>query len=160
MNKFIVVCRFLLPLFPETRCFGLKRMLLRLAGVYVGDNVRICSSVRILGSKRLHIGCNTWIGPETMLAVFDDIIIGDNVNIAPRCYIGTGTHFIEPDGISIAGKGKTSPIIVKDGSWLCVGVILLPGTIIKEKAVVAAGSTVKGEVQEYEIVGSGLANHV
>jgi acetyltransferase-like isoleucine patch superfamily enzyme len=160
MNRFIVICRLLFHLLPETRCFGIKRSLLRLAGAHIGINVRICSSTRIFGSGNLTIGNNTWIGHETMLAVFDDITIGDNVNIAPRCYIGTGSHFIDPNGDSIAGQGKQLPIMINDGAWLCVGSIVLPGTVIKKKAIIAAGSVVSGVVKEYELVGSGLAYHI
>ena len=36
-------------LLPETSCFALKRALLRLAGAKIGRNVRICSSVHVLG---------------------------------------------------------------------------------------------------------------
>ena len=43
-------------LLPETRCFGLKAFLLRRCGARIGRNVRINSSVRILGTGRLEIG--------------------------------------------------------------------------------------------------------
>ena len=49
----------LFPLLPETSCFALKRGLLRLAGAKIGKNVRICSSVHIMGCGELVIGKNS-----------------------------------------------------------------------------------------------------
>lgn len=94
---------------------------MRLAGAKIGKNVRICSNVSIIGNGSLVIGDNTWIGHETMIICSADIIIGSNVNIAPRCCVGTGTHEINYDTTipNIAGKGLSFPIIIGDGCWMC-----------------------------------------
>ena len=161
MNSTILFfSRKIFSLIPETRGFGFKRWLLRLAGAEVGNNVRLSSTVRIIGTSKLKIGDNTWIGHETMIICSDSVIIGANVNIAPRCYIGTGTHIIDTTGYSIAGKGVTAPIVIEDGAWLCVGAIIIPGSVIGKQSIVAAGSVVKGGVKPRELVGGGLAKHI
>lgn len=53
---------------PETKFFGLKRKCWRLAGAEIGDNVRICSSAKILGAGELVIGSNTWIGADVFIS--------------------------------------------------------------------------------------------
>ena len=147
-------------LLPETRCFRAKRFLLRMSGVSIGRNVRICSSVRILGNASLHIGDNTWIGHGTMIVCSESVTIGKNVNIAPLCYIGTGTHEITPDGDSIAGRGVSFSVVIKDGAWLCARSTVLAGSEIGLKSIIAAGAVVKGTVEDLELVGGVPAKHI
>jgi acetyltransferase-like isoleucine patch superfamily enzyme len=145
---------------PETRCFAFKRFLLRMSGAEIGKNVRICSSAKFFGNKNLVVGDNSWIGHDTLISCSADIIIGRNVNIAPRCYIGTGTHIISPDGASVAGEGRSYPITIEDGAWICAMSVILPGSHIGRNAIVAAGAVVKGEVQSRELVGGVPAKHI
>lgn len=149
----LFIAQKLFLLIPETRGFAFKRFLLRLAGASVGKNVRICSSARIIGNSMLSIGDNTWIGFDNLILAFAPITIGNDVNIAPRCYIGTGTHRIDKEGPSIAGKGENYPIVIEDGVWICANVVLLPGAHIGAKSIVAPGAVVKTFVGSLELVG-------
>ena len=145
---------------PDTRLWGLKRRLYRWAGANVGKNVRICSSAKITGTSGLKLGDNVWIGHDVLIVCSAPVVIGNDVNIAPRVYIGTGTHKIEPNGQSIAGEGESFPIVIGPGSWLCAGVMLLPGTKIGNMSIIAAGSVVKGEVPSFQLWGGSLAHFI
>lgn len=134
--------KFIFPLLPETKCFSLKRGLLRLAGAKVGKNVRICSSVMIVGSGELTIGDNTWIGLRCLICASSSIHVGKNVDIAPNVYIGDGTHEITTERDRIAGIDTAKPIIIGDGCWICANSAILPGVTIGEKCVVASGAVV------------------
>lgn len=114
---------------PETRFFALKCWILKQAGVKIGKNVRICSSIRIIGNGKLSIGDDSWIGPQTLISCSfpAEVKIGKNVDIAPKVYIGTGTHEIDMIGLHSAGKGVNLSIMIEDGVWICAGVLLLPG---------------------------------
>ncbi len=127
---------------PETKCFGLKRGLLRLSGAKIGSNVRICSSAMIIGAGELTIDDNTWVGHRCLISASSSIKIGKNVDIAPNVYIGNGTHEITPDKERIASIELAKDIVIKDGCWLCANVTILPGVIVGDKCVVAAGSVV------------------
>lgn len=129
-------------LLPETKCFGLKRALLRFAGAKIGKNVHICSSVSILGAGNLSIGDNTWVGHHVILIPSSYIEIGANVDIAPKVFIGTGTHVIDPDSSRVAGNGISKDVIIGNGCWLCVSSSILAGVRIGEKSIVAAGAVV------------------
>ncbi len=131
-----------MAIIPETRGFGLKRALYRWAGAIIGNGVKINSSVRISGIGKLSIGENTWIGPEVMIACSSAISIGADCDIAPRVYIGDGTHKITPGMTRIAGQDVTEPIHIGNGCWLCVNSTVLPGVSIGDKCVVAAGAVV------------------
>lgn len=134
--------KFIFPLLPETKCFSLKRGLLRLSGAKIGSNVRICSSVMIIGAGELTIGDNTWVGHRCLISASSSIKIGKNVDIAPNVYIGNGTHEITPDKERIASIELAKDIVIGDGCWLCANVTILPGVTIGDKCVVAAGSVV------------------
>lgn len=127
---------------PETKFFGLKRKCWRLAGAEIGDNVRICSSAKILGAGELVIGSNTWIGADVFISTSASVKIGGNCDIAPRVYIGDGTHKITPDKDRIADVEISEPIIIGNGCWLCANSKILPGVNIGEKCVIAAGAVV------------------
>lgn len=154
MNSIILyLVQFSFRLLPDTKCFGFKRFALRLAGANIGKNVRICSSVRIIGNSSLTIGNDTWIGHGTWIFCSAPIIIGDNVNIAPLCYVGTGTHRIDLESKSIAGVGVSLPIAIRDGAWICARAMILPGVTIGEKSVLAAGTVANKNVPAYVMVG-------
>ena len=149
-----------MPLLPETRCFGLKRNLYKWAGVEIGEDVRICSSARIIGEGHLAIGDHTWIGPQCLLSVSSRAIIGNYCNFAPRVVLVTGSHEIDIDGYSIAGKGFNEDIEIGSGSWLCAGAIVLGGTEIGSKSILAAGAVAKGKYGDFVMLAGSLAQVV
>lgn len=134
--------KLIFTLLPETKCFGLKRCLLRLAGAQIGKNVRVCSSVMIIGAGELTIGDNTWLGHRCLISASSSIHIGKNVDIAPNVFIGNGTHGITPERERIADIELSKDIAIGDGCWLCANVSVLAGVTIGDKCVVAAGSVV------------------
>ncbi len=154
MNSLILfLAQKLFPIIPDTRGFGAKRFLLRLAGARIGKNVRICSSVRIVGDGMLSIGDNTWVGHQSLISVSEELTIGKNVNIAPRVFIGTGTHEIDCNGPSIAGKGVSLPILIGDGAWLCANSCITAGVSVGAKSIIAAGAVVIKNVPDGELWG-------
>jgi acetyltransferase-like isoleucine patch superfamily enzyme len=152
-NGKLYVCMLLFRLFPETRLFALKASLLRWAGIKVGHNVRVCSSVTILGSGSLEIGDDTWVGHQVLIISSSCVRIGSCVDIAPRVFIGTGTHQLDAEGKHSAGLGINRDVVIGDGVWLGACCTLLPGITIGTKAVVAAGAVVTRDVPERKVVG-------
>ena len=148
--------KLIFPLLPETKCFGIKRSLLRLAGVTIGRNVRICSSAMIIGAGKLSIDDNTWVGPRVVLIASSSIRIGKNVDIAPNVFIGNGTHEITPDKDRIADIELSKDIVIGDGCWLCVNSTILPGTELAKKVVVGAGAVVGSVFKEGCILIAGI----
>jgi len=142
-----LICRLL----PETRCFGMKRALYCWCGAKIGKNVRICSSVTILGIGHLEIGEDVWIGHQTFLSTADLIKIGSAVDIAGSVYIGTGTHQIDTVGAHSAGIGYHAPIVLEDGVWIGACTTILPGVVIGRKSVIGAGSVVSKSIPERSV---------
>lgn len=152
--------KILIPLLPETRCFGIKRFLWKLAGVQIGENVRICSSARIIGDGTLAISDGTWIGHGCFISSSSEVRIGHDCNIAPKVNIITGTHEIDTKGPSIAGNGYAMPIEIGNGVWICAGCTVIAGVKIGDKSILAAGSVVTQDVPAGELWGGVPAKRI
>ncbi len=125
---------------PGSRFFGLKRFLLKIAGVVVGENVRVMR-VRVEGVK-LIIGDNTFIGDETLITGGEStVLIGKNCDISSRVNIVTGSHRIGSIE-QAAGEGYAEDIVIGDGVWIGIGVTILSGVNIGEGVIIAAGAVV------------------
>lgn len=138
----LYLIKFIICFLPESRCFKIKRILYRIAGVTIGKNVRICTSVSIYGNGKLIIGDNTWIGHQTCIICSSEVVLGCNVDIGPRVYIGTGSHQIDGIGEHSAGEGYNGNIYIDDGVWLGANVTILPNVVLGKKCIVAAGAVV------------------
>lgn len=143
-----------------TRCLALKAALLRWCGAKIGKDVRICSSVSIIGSGNLEIKDNTWIGPHTLICVSTEIKIGSNCDIAPMVYIGYGTHSITPSQNRIAGKDVSSPISIGNGCWISAKSTILANTSIPKMCVVAAGAVVTTKIDQVHSLIAGVPARV
>jgi maltose O-acetyltransferase len=142
MIRYIV--NFILNILPSSRFFKFKRLLLKIAGVVVGENVRVMR-VRIEGVK-LQIGDNTFIGDETLITGGESSVsIGKNCDISSRVNIVTGSHRFGSIK-KAAGEGYSEDIIIGDGVWIGFGVTILSGVSIGEGVVIAAGSVVTNDV--------------
>lgn len=153
-----IVSRFL----PETRFWGLKRFILRWCGAIIGENVRIASSAKIIGCGELVIGDDVWIGPSVFLypSMESAIYIGNGVDVAPCVKIVTGSHYVDPDGVHIAGKGYRKSVRIGNGCWLGCSSIILPGVEISDKVVVAAGAVVSASIKNNCVLVAGVPANI
>lgn len=148
-------------LIPPTRCFRLKRTLLRWSGAKVGEDVRIVSSVRFLLTGRLSIGDGTWIGHEVLIVGGRaDVTIGANVDIAARVSIVTGSHELFGIPGRAAGKGFSRPIQIMDGVWIGAAAIILGGVVVGQRSMIAAGAVVHRDVPARAVVGGVPAREI
>ena len=134
---------------PETRCFWVKRFLLRWAGVTVGRNVRINSSAVFSGNGDLCIGDDVWIGAGCRISPVGQakITIGSHCDLGPEVMILTGSHEVDLVGLHIGGAGTTSSVTIGDGCWLGARATILPGVTLAKKTLVAAGAVVTKDVE-------------
>lgn len=140
-----MLANLLLALLPPTRCFRMKRVLLRLLGIRIGDGTRICGAVQFFGGGRVVLGQDCWIGLNVRFYTSPNgnVVIGDRCDIAPETCFMNGSH--EMGGPERrAGPGQSDHIRVGSGTWIGVRSILLGGSNIGEGCMVAAGSIVRG----------------
>ncbi|WP_269429693.1 acyltransferase [Methanococcoides methylutens] len=104
--------------------------------------------VKIQRIRGVCIGENVFLGTDVYLDLVhpDMITIEDNVAISGRNTIITHScppyHFKENHPRVGSIFSKVSPVTIKKGAWITVGVVILPGVTIGENAIVTAGSVV------------------
>jgi putative colanic acid biosynthesis acetyltransferase WcaF len=123
-------------------------LLLRLFGAKIGGHVQIRRGVRVHFPWNLEIGNDCWIGEEVWFISHVSISIADNVAISQRAIISSGGH----DHKSLSLAYKHAPVIIKAGAWVCLDAKVLPGTVIGEFSVIAAGEVARGVIPDYSML--------
>jgi maltose O-acetyltransferase len=142
----------LFAVMPLTRGYGLRARLLRFAGVDCARSARIVASARIVITS-VSIGEDTYIGEQVLITGTETarISIGNNVDIAPRVVIISGTHEVDMGSPHSAGIGKGTPVCIEDGVWIGANSTVLPGVTIGKKAVIGAGSVVNRDIPAFTV---------
>ncbi len=116
-----------------------------------GNDFHINPNFKCDYGYNISVGENFYLNYDCIILDICEVIIGDNVMIAPRVSIFTATH---PTDAYIrntsAEYGK--PIIIEDGVWIGGGAIINPGVRIGKDSVVASGSVVTRNVPPNTIV--------
>ena len=124
-----------------THFFGVKRLLLRVAGVKIGNGSKVVGPIYLGGVAALSLGDHVWLGRNAAIDGNGTVQIGDWVDIAPCVSFGTGGHVIATHDHR-AGKGVTSCITVGSGTWIGQNTVIVNNVSIGKGVVVAAGSVV------------------
>ena len=80
----------------------------------------------------------------------NDIVIGENCNIAMNVHFINGTHEIGNE-TRRAAQGITKRIVVGDGSWIGADSIIMPGVTIGKGVVIGAGSLETSDLDDNAI---------
>lgn len=135
---------------PLTRWYRLKAKLLNFSGINCKHSIRIVSSARIV-TPNVTIGDDTFIGHQVLITGNEKftIHIGNNVDLAPRVCILSGSHIIDMIGEHSAGIGSGGDVVIEDGAWIGANSTILPGIRIGKKAVIGAGSVVTKDIPPF-----------
>lgn len=137
-------------LFAGTRCFEIKRHLLKFAGFRIGERTKIVGPVFITGD--LTVGEDCWIGCDLKVHGNGHVVIGKNCDLAPDISFLTGSHMIGSHERR-AGEGFNSDITVGDGCWIGAGAGIMPGVQIGDGCIVAAHACVTENVPNDTLTG-------
>ena len=128
----------------------------------VGDNSWINNNCSIeTGEGKIIIGARTTL--QSYCRVLGDVCIGDDVLMAPNCFMSSGKHMYdyapklkirEQDRKYCEDHGNYSnPIKIGNDCWLGINSVILPGVTIGEGSVVGANTVVSKDVEPYTVVG-------
>ncbi len=147
------VINILLFIFPPSHFFALRSIFLRLSGIDISREVRVCGQGWIYGRGQLLLGKGSWISPRVIFYTHKSatISIGESCDVGPGVKFITGTHEIGSSRRR-AGEGIAKPITIGKGCWLGAESIILGGVNIGEGAVVAAGSVVINDIPPNTLV--------
>jgi acetyltransferase-like isoleucine patch superfamily enzyme len=108
--------------------------------------------------RGLVIGDRCVIGARTSLTAHESIVIGDDVWCGQDVFVSDASHGYQDSETPIGRQfGVHQPVVIGAGSWIGHSAIILPGTTIGRNVVVAAGSVVRGTVEDNAIVGGSPA---
>jgi acetyltransferase-like isoleucine patch superfamily enzyme len=107
------------------------------------------------------IGDRCSLGRGTAIVARRQVVIEDDVMIAPNVYITDHSHSYADVRFPIWQQWPTDATVrIGAGSWLATNVIVLPGTDIGRNVTVAGGSVVRGVVPDYSVVAGAPAKVV
>ncbi len=131
-------------------------------------SARLCmraylSLLRTMGVRMA--GCPRYIALDAKFDDFDRITFGDRVVISQRVILLTHDYSLTAGLRAIGEAPETDiafirPITLGDNVFVGMGATLLPGTVIGDDVVVAAGSVVRGTVEPDSIVAGNPAQVV
>jgi len=135
--------------------FLLKNKFLRCCGNVLGKNSYIHSPVIMYRHDGFEIGNNSVINWGAIIDNRKKISIGSNVSIAHNFKVYTCGHDVDNPFFDM----KCKEVVIHDYACLFSNVMVMPGVIIGEGAVVLPGSVVTKDIEAYSIVGGNPAVH-
>lgn len=110
--------------------------------------------------RGVNIGKNVYIGSQCSIdnAYPEYVYIEDNVSIAAECLLIA--HSNPYDHFKNVTSSHVTPVLIKNGAWVCIRALILPGVTIGEFAIVSAGSVVVSDVPPRSIVAGNPARIV
>lgn len=120
-----------------------------------GINFYVRPKAKIRYWENISVGNNSAFGDNSYIVAIDDIVIGDNVMMAPNVTILTANHEITPKNKLLnTGIDKKKPVKIGSDIWIGTNVTILPGAEIGDGCVIAAGAVVTGKkYSKYSIIG-------
>jgi acetyltransferase-like isoleucine patch superfamily enzyme len=105
-------------------------------------------------SYGISIGKNFSINSGCVIDGRGGIVIGDNVMIGPNTVIVSSSHqYNNIDKPMTYLDHVFSPVIIENDVWIGANVFIKGGVRIKSHSIIAAGSVVLNDIEEYSIVG-------
>lgn len=122
-----------------------------------GKNVNVEKGARFGFGENIEIGDNSGIGMNCRIP--PNTSIGNDVMMGPDCIIYPSNHKFDRTDIPMNQQGftETSQTIIGNDVWIGGRVIILPGKIIADGVIVAAGSVVTKNLEPYGIYGGNPA---
>jgi acetyltransferase-like isoleucine patch superfamily enzyme len=128
----------------------------------VGRHVTLSVGYGVLDTRAperaLVIGDSCVIGARCTIVAHESIVIGDGVWFGQDIFVSDASHGYQDPELPIGEQfGNHDPVEIGSGSWIGHGAIILPGARIGRNVVVAAGSVVRGVVEDHTVVGGAPA---
>ena len=127
-----------------------RELLSEIIGTKIEESTTVFSPFYTNFGKFIAIGKNVFINHACSFLDMGGITIEDEVLIGPKVNLITENHPIDP---SDRRALITKPILIKKRAWIGAGVTILPGVIVGENSIIAAGAVVSKDVPDNVIVG-------
>ena len=122
----------------------------------IGPNSEIEPSFQCDYGCNIHAGDGLYMNFGCVILDVCEVHIGTQVLFAPGVHIYTATHPLDPE-LRSSGQEFGKPVRIGNRVWLGGGCIVLPGVMIGDDAVIAAGAVVTKDVPAGMVVGGNPA---
>jgi acetyltransferase-like isoleucine patch superfamily enzyme len=125
--------------------------------IIIEDGAAIDSFVKIKpagGKGDVRIGRNSFVNSGTVIYTGNGVEIGANVLIAANCTFAPVNHEYRAKDTLIRDQGfqpSRGGIVIEDDVWIGANTVILDGAVIRQGAVVGAGSLVRDELAPYSV---------
>ncbi len=107
----------------------------------------------------LIIGNNVQINDYVHIVAMQSVKIGNNVLMASHIFISDNSHGSYKGDYNDSAPSippahreyPTDPISIGDNTWICEGVMVMPGTRIGKGCIIGAHSIVRGNIPDFSI---------
>jgi len=131
-------------LFPIS---SFKVLMLRVFGAKIGKGVVIKPSVNIKYPWKLEIDDFSWIGEEVWIDNLAKVQVGKSCCVSQGALLLCGNHNYSSSKFDL----MIGEIHLENGAWIGANSIVCPGTVVKNHAVLSAGSLAKGILEPYSV---------
>ncbi|GAB3683501.1 hypothetical protein GCM10028814_21670 [Angustibacter aerolatus] len=146
---------------PLPSCVGPVPYLRNAGRMRVGERfavrgVQTRASLVTAPGGELTIGDRVFVNQGATIHAEQSVTIGSHVHVGDGVALcDTDFHEVDPgEGVHVA------PVVIGDGVWLARSVTVLPGAVVGEGTVVAAGSVVRGELPPWVVAAGAPARPV
>ena len=129
---------------------------LRVFGATIGRHSYVAGSCRVWAPWNLVMGNNSCLSERVNCYNVAEVRIGDNDVVSQEAFLCTASHDISSSIMELT----TSPIVIENNAWVTARAILMPGIVVREGAVVAAGAVVTCSVEPWSINGGVPAKQI
>ena len=140
------ICR--ITLYRPTPIFmhGWRRMILRLFGAKIGKGAFPYPKAKIWAPWNLTMGEFSCLANDVDCYCVAPIKLGKHVTISQYSYLCSASHDYKSPNMPLV----TASITIDDLAWVAADVFVGPGVHIGEGAVIAARSTVIGDIESWK----------
>lgn len=111
--------------------------------------------IEMYGNGKITIGENTYIGQFTFLQSSENykINIGENCAISHNVKVYTNSYDSNQNFNETTKKTHQGNVIIGNGVWIGVNVVIIPGVTIGDNVIIGANSVVTKDIPKNTIVG-------
>lgn len=102
---------------------------------------------------RLTIGEGCFLNIGTMVAVENEVTIGDHTMFANQCFVSDAAHRFDDPRLPVPWQGFTTkgPTRVGSNCWFGVGCVVTSGVTVGDRCVIGANSVVTADLPSHVI---------
>lgn len=132
---------------------ALKAAYLRLLGAKVGRRVVLYPGLWIMPASSVTLGDDVDLALDVSITGKAPIHIGDRTLVGYGTRIISSNHVVPARGRIFDSGHEHAPVTIGEDCWIGANCVILPGVIVGDHAVVAAGAVVTKDVAPRTIVG-------